>query len=167
MTLATSIPAVGHEWYYVDPAKRHAVVRVELFSLPPESPSDSNAARTRATIRMDNFQQTKQGFWYPAVIHTTMPVYTIMPGGGEINLRQDPGAIRQMKATIRYHFDFAADLLDSLFTVGETRAPEKQGAERVLCGWSGEAPHQPIRLGSLAPAMLARSDGVRSRAWRR
>jgi hypothetical protein len=122
---ATERPLVGHEWYYIDPAKHHAVVRVESFSLPPESPRDPNAARTRATIRMDNFQQTKQGFWYPAVIYMTMPVYNLMPGGDKINLRQDPGVIQQMKTTIRYHFEFVTDLPDSLFTIGDARAPQE------------------------------------------
>jgi hypothetical protein len=124
--LATETPLVGHEWYYIDPAKRHAVVRVELFNLPPESPSDPNAARTRQTIRMDSFQQTTQRFWYPTVIHTTVPIIpNTLRSGDEINLRQDPGAIRQMKTTIRYHFDFVTDLPDSLFTIGDTRAPQE------------------------------------------
>jgi hypothetical protein len=123
--LATEKPLVGHEWYYVDPAKHHAVVRAELFNLPPESPSDPIATRQRQTIRMDNFQQTKQGFWYPAVIYNTMA------DDDEIQPRKDHGgrpvpvgAILQVKQTIRYHFDFAADLPDSLFTVDDTRAPQ-------------------------------------------
>ena len=123
--LATEKPLVGHEWYYVDQAKHHAVVRAQLFKLPPESPSDPNATRQRQTIRMDNFQQTKQGFWYPAVIYNTMP------GRVEIQPRKDDGgrpvpegAILQVKKTIRYHFDFAADLPDSLFTVDDARAPQ-------------------------------------------
>ena len=107
---------VGHEWYYVDPAKSHAVVRAELFNLPPDAPSDPEATRTRQTIRMDDFQQTKQGFWYPTVIHKTTP------SAVATNPRQDQGAIGQQKTTIRYHFDFAADLPDSLFTVDEARA---------------------------------------------
>ena len=30
-----------------------------------------------------------------------------------------------MKTTIRYHFDFVTDLPDSLFTIGDTRAPQE------------------------------------------
>jgi hypothetical protein len=124
--LAMEKPQVAHEWYYVDPAKHHAVVRAELFILPPESPGDPNAARQRQTIRMDRFQQTKQGFWYPAVVYDTIL------GGAQIELNKEQvgrpapaGALPPVKKTIRYHVDSAADLPDSLFTVGETRAPEK------------------------------------------
>ena len=123
--LATEKPLVGHEWYYVDPAKHHAVVRAEFFNLPPESPSDPNATRQRSTIRMDDFQRTKQGFWYPAVIYQTLAV------GAEIQPSKDPGGrpvpggvIPPVKETNRYHFDFDADLPDSLFTVDAARAPQ-------------------------------------------
>jgi hypothetical protein len=116
---------VGHEWYYVDPAKRHAVVRAELFNLPPESPSDPSATRQRQTIRMDSFQQTKQGFWYPAVIHNSISSSdAIKPSNEHVGRPGTLESIFQMKETIHYHFDFATSLPDSLFTVDDTRAPQ-------------------------------------------
>ena len=67
---------------------------------------------------MDDFQQTKQGFWYPTVIHNTMPSAPV------VNPQQEQPAIEQWKTTIRYHFDFTADLPDSLFTIEVARAAQ-------------------------------------------
>ena len=115
--LATKEPLVGHEWYYVDPAKSHAVVRASFSTCRPTR-SDPEASRTRETIRMEDFQQTKQGFWYPTIIHNTMPSAPV------VNPQQDQPAIEQWKTTIRYHFDFTADLPDSLFTIEDARAAQ-------------------------------------------
>jgi hypothetical protein len=93
-SLHNTFGTIGHEWYYVDPAKGDVVIRVELFNLPLRTLPE--ASRSQQTIRMEDFQKTKQGFWYPTVVRNTMDHRT---------------------TTIRYHFDFAADLPDSLFTV--------------------------------------------------
>jgi hypothetical protein len=116
--LATAEPLVGHEWYYVDPAKGHVVVRAALFNLPPDAAGDPGASRTRQTIRMEDFLRTSRGFWYPAVIHDSRPAALAVDAG------QDRGAIRREETTVRYHFDLAADLPESLFTIDAARAPE-------------------------------------------
>lgn len=92
-------PTTGHEWYYVDPTKGHALVRAELFNLPPNVPATPETARARTTVRMDGYVQTKRGFWYPTVVH------------------EAHGVNRESKTTVRYHFDFAAELPDSLFVL--------------------------------------------------
>lgn len=113
--LATTEPLVGHEWYYVDPAKGHAVVRAELFNLPPDTPSDPAASRCRQTIRMEDFRKTPHGFWYPTVVHDTTPV---MPDP----LHPTKSPTRRLKTTVRYHFDFDVPLPDSLFTIEQEQA---------------------------------------------
>src|SRR5450631_2782008 len=57
--------AIGHEWYYLNPAKGYSVVRAELFSLPPEEKAEPVATRGQ-NLRMEDFRQSPQGFWYPA-----------------------------------------------------------------------------------------------------
>lgn len=113
--------AIGHEWYYVDPAKGHAVVRAELFNLPSDKRSnakDPNESRTRTTIRMLNFHQAKHGFWYPTVVHQSTP--SIDPEMHE----DDKHASQHHEMTIRYRFDFAAEQPDSLFTIDDAPASD-------------------------------------------
>jgi len=114
--LATAEPLVGHEWYYVDPVKGHAVVRAELFNLPPDTPGDPKASQLRQTLRMENFKKSPRDFWYPTVVHDTRPT---IPG----NNRQGKGPIQRVKTTARYHFDFDADLPDSLFSIDDADMP--------------------------------------------
>ncbi len=99
----STIGSVAHEWYYIDPAKGHAVVRVELFMAPPDSPA-SPKANSGQSLRMEDFQLSPHGFWYPTVVHNT--------------LRED-------KTTVRYQFDFKADLPDSLFTIDDAEVPKE------------------------------------------
>ena len=125
---APTEPQVGHDWYYVDSAKGHAVVRAEFFSLASNTPGDPLASRMRQTIQMDRFQQTKQGFWHRTVIHDTkLTIPKLLPAPDDI-LRPLPppgeGAIEQRTTTVRYHFEFAAAAPDSLFTVDAVPARE-------------------------------------------
>lgn len=108
--LATAEPLTGHEWYYIDPAKGHAVVRAELFNLPADRPADPIASPARQTMLLEGFQQSPQGVWYCSVVHNTMAA---PPGNGP----QGNGQAQSSKTTVRYHFDFDAELLDTLFTL--------------------------------------------------
>jgi hypothetical protein len=108
--LATKEPAVGHEWHYLDPAKGYAVVRAELFNLPAAVPADLKADTPRETVRLEEYQKTPQGFWYPAVIHFSRPVTAAADGKAG---REDRPSNRT--ETVRYHFDFGVALPDSLF----------------------------------------------------
>ena len=154
--LATAEPLIGHEWYYVDPAKGHAVVRAELFNLPPDTPADPATSRLRQTIHMEDFKQSPHGCWYCTVVHNTNPVmpstaprppapigvepvaepagnnptpskpdYIDGPNAYPTPNHQGNGAIQHVKTTVRYYFDFDADLPDSLFTVDDVQVPNQ------------------------------------------
>jgi hypothetical protein len=113
--ITTTEPQTGNEWYYVDPAKGYAVVRAELFNLPIGLPVKPESAPFRQTIRMEDFRQSPQGFWYPTTVHQSMPaVLGPYPGDGS---NPEKPKITQMKSTIRYFFDFQAALPDSLFEI--------------------------------------------------
>ena len=58
----------GHEWYYIDPAKGHAVVRTEMFNLPVGEKPDHLPANRQTIRHGSDFQQSPGGFWYPTVI---------------------------------------------------------------------------------------------------
>jgi hypothetical protein len=109
--------ALGHEWFFVDPAKGYAVVRAELFTLPPDTPSEPAASQVRQTISMEDFHESPQGFWYPTVVHNTSHFAA--------NNSRGQGAIQPLKTMVRYHFDFDADLPDSLFTIDDRQLPNK------------------------------------------
>ena len=100
-------PLVGHEWYYVDPAKGHAVVRMELFAVAPWMPSDPKASKYLQTIEMEGFQKSPAGWWYCSVVHDTMPAV--------------PGNDLPYRTSVRYSFDFTADL--PLFSIEPEKAP--------------------------------------------
>jgi hypothetical protein len=102
--------SVAHEWYYLDPAMGYAVVRAELFNLPPNTPADPKASTGRQTIRMEDFQQSPQGFYYPTVIRDSRPGI-----GGD----------QPIKSLARYYFDFNVKLPDSLFTINGAQEPSK------------------------------------------
>ena len=105
--------AIGHEWYYLDQEKGYALVRAELFSLPPEAKAVPDATRGQ-NLRMVDFRQSSQGFWYPAIVHNTMHFLAR-------DNQQGQGATQQIKTVARYYFDFNADLPDSLFTIDEAQ----------------------------------------------
>jgi len=108
-SLATAEPQVAHEWYYVDPRKGYAVVRAELFDLPPGATANPEASPLRSTRVMDGFRQSPRGFWYPTMIRAT-DVAVDQTG------RLDSGTkLARTTRTIRYSFDFNAPLPDSLF----------------------------------------------------
>ncbi len=111
-------PTVGHEWYYIDPAKGHAVVRAELFNLPANAPADPKAPPSRQTMRMEDFQQSPQGFWYPKTIRVSTP---LLPGG---NLEAG-SEVRYNTSSVHYHFDFDVALPDSLFVIDDTGKPKE------------------------------------------
>ncbi len=109
--LASAVPLVAHEWYYIDPAKGHAVVRAELFTLPKGEPADPQKTQLRQSIRMENFQKSPEGVWYPTIVWNKQPAARINAQGREV--------IQSRQYVIRYHFDFDADLPDSLFQIDE------------------------------------------------
>lgn len=86
-------PRIAHEWYYVDPAKGHAVVQIELFSVVPGRPAIPANSKSRQTIEMRDFQQAPAGWWYCTELVDTMSSL----------LAEDP----PRRTTIRYAFDFA------------------------------------------------------------
>ena len=114
----STLGGVAHEWYYLDPRKGYAVVRAELFNLAAGVPADPKVATTRQTIRLDDFQRSPQGFWYPSVIYDTM---SRMPA---VNRKVGPG-VQDQTWTVHYHFDFGAASPDSLFVVAEASNSRK------------------------------------------
>jgi hypothetical protein len=98
--LATEKPTVGHEWYYLDPTKGYAVVRAELFNLPADAPADPKADPGRQTIRLEEYQKSPQGFWYPGVIY-------------------------DRRVTVHYSFDFSVALPDWLFAMDDVSKSRK------------------------------------------
>lgn len=117
---SASLPGTttGHEWYYIDPAKGYAVVRAEFFRLPANATADPKATSERQSIRMEDFQQSPQGFWYPKVIHQTTPSWH---GPG-----QTAGAqVSYNHSTVHYHFDFGVALPDSLFVIDGAGGPNE------------------------------------------
>jgi hypothetical protein len=122
--LATAEPLMGHEWYYIDPRKGDAVVRTELFSLPPDSKASPDSTTLRSTVVMDGFRQSPRGFWYPLVIRQT-------DSAADPNARPAAHeAPTRMTRTVRYHFDFEATLPDSLFKLDAAENPEKSRRDK-------------------------------------
>ena len=103
---------IGHARYYVDPAKRYAVVRVELYRLPLNVPNDPKHSKDVETSRMEDFQHPTPNIWYPAVVHDeTVDV-------------DAQGKAKRELTTTRYHIDFDAELPDSLFKLEEAQKPQ-------------------------------------------
>jgi hypothetical protein len=115
--VASEKPRVGHEWYYIDPAKGCAVVRVEAFTLPANVPANPEASSRRQSIRMEDFRQSPQGFWYPQLIRDAMPLSS--DAGEEVGPRS-----RRSATTVHYHFDFDVPIPDSLFSVDTAGKPK-------------------------------------------
>jgi hypothetical protein len=93
----------AHEWFYLDPAKGHAVTRVELLSVPNGTDADLNSTTQRNTYRMEKFLQSRRGFWYPTIVHFEMSNYN---------------------HTIRYRYEFDVDLPNSLFEIPDATPVE-------------------------------------------
>jgi len=100
----TSMGNDAHEWFYLDPAKGYAVVRIELFNLPMGAPADPESTSERNTYRMEKFLRSPQGFWYPTMVHYV---------------------ISDRTHTIRYRYEFDVDLPDSLFEVAEAELADE------------------------------------------
>ncbi len=90
------------EWYWVDPDKGYAVVRAELFCLPDGVEPDLSKTENRQSMRMAGFRRSPQGFWYPSVIHESMPTGLV-------------GDRPPLQHEIRYYIDFTSKMTDSLF----------------------------------------------------
>lgn len=114
--LSVTRPNVGHNWYYLDPTKGYAVVRIELFELPPQVPADPRTAAGCTSFRMEDFQLTPQGFWYPRTIHETNRSTEPAASSSGATGTALPGG-HMMTGTAYYDFDFTAALPDSLFVV--------------------------------------------------
>jgi len=115
--LASKKPRVGHEWYYIDPAKGYAIVRLEAFNLPANVPAGPELPSDGQSILMKDFRQSPQGFWYPQSIQ-------------DRHLSSDPDQKTGSKAqhsvtTVHYHFDFDVPLPDSLFIIDVASKPKK------------------------------------------
>lgn len=100
----TSMKNDAHEWFYLDPAKGYAVVRIELFTVPTDAAANPESALGRDTYRFEKFRQSPQGFWYPTMVRCTM-------SGRE--------------HTVRYRYEFDVDLPDSLFEEGRAESADK------------------------------------------
>jgi DNA-directed RNA polymerase specialized sigma24 family protein len=100
----TSMGNHAHEWFYLDPAKEYAVVRIELFTVPMGAAADPDSTSNRNTYRLEKFLQSPQGFWYPTEVHCAMS---------------------DRKHTIRYRYEFDVDLPDSLFEVAEAESADE------------------------------------------
>jgi hypothetical protein len=112
----------NHWWYYIDPAKGCAVERIECFSLPPDKAADPSAAVNRFTHRMEDFQQSPQGFWYPKLIHyENSSNYTL---DKDRNPKMGSEVIHT-ESTVHYHFDCDVALPDSLFIIDHPSEPKK------------------------------------------
>ena len=97
--------------HYIDPARGCAVVRKEVFDLPPAAPVDPSDAVDRDTYHMEDYEQSPQGFWYPRLIryeNTSKPRGQDQKAGSEA---------RHSEITVHYHFDFRVEIPDSLFDI--------------------------------------------------
>ncbi len=115
--LATREPQVGHEWYYIDPVKGHAVVRIERFDLPPDVPADPKAANGGDLILLEEFQLSPQGFWFPTVVRER--------NSAALVVGNKQAATADFSKTVRYAFDFDAELPDELSVVDREDDSEK------------------------------------------
>ena len=64
--------------------------------------------------RMEAFEQSPQGFWYPKSIH-------MMSGPNQ----QAGSDVPHFTATMHYHFDFDVALPDSLFVLDDASGPRE------------------------------------------
>ncbi len=99
----TTLGNHAHEWFYLDPAKGHAVTRVELFNVPQGADADPSSTTQRSTYRMEKFLQSRRGFWYPTIVHFEMSNYN---------------------HTIRYRYEFDVDFPNSLFEIPDATPVE-------------------------------------------
>jgi hypothetical protein len=104
-SLATEVPTVGHEWYYIDPSKGHLVAKTILFNLPSDELAAPELADRKTSIEIDDIQQSPSGAWYSRIIKERRAVST---GDGR--------SISGYQQEIR-HYDliFDSDLDDRLF----------------------------------------------------
>lgn len=72
--LATTKPNVGHEWYYIDPARGYAVVKAELFTVSADQPADPDSTKLRQTIVMGGLHASPNGNWYAKSIDISTPI---------------------------------------------------------------------------------------------
>lgn len=72
--LATTEPKVGHEWYYIDPARGHAVVKAELFTVSVDQPVDPETANVRQTLTMKDLNVSTKGVWSARSVETRQPI---------------------------------------------------------------------------------------------
>lgn len=108
--LATHEPMTAHEWYFIDSQQGPAVVLTELFNLPAGSAPYPTKTDLRQTIRVEDLDKSPAGGWYPKLIRN------IRPGTDGRDENGKPRSTRS-ETTIQYHFDFDAELPDSLFTL--------------------------------------------------
>ena len=87
---------------------------------PPLALADPKAAARRETVRLEEFRQSPQGFWYPRVIHDTAPVRSAAnrKAGREDRPLNDT-------VTVRDYFDFSVALPDWLFVMDDASKSRK------------------------------------------
>lgn len=107
--LASLVPQMAHEWYYVDPARGHTVVRTELISLPLGAPADYETAKARSSIILKDFAQTLEGIWYPTLVSETQT---------NVNANDPSSQPRPFTTEYRVHLDTSVFLWELLLKVG-------------------------------------------------
>ena len=99
----------GHRWCYLDPDQGYSVVRSVNFDSTLNDKAASPDTSSRLFERSHHaFVHTPQGWWYPTTIIELST--TIDPATGERKLERPA-------VTTTYHFDFHAEIPDSLFVV--------------------------------------------------
>jgi hypothetical protein len=116
----------GNEWYYLDPTKDYAVVRVERFNIPVGAKADPLTIPRRQTVRLEDYQLSPQGFWYPGTVLRSNVDLDDTPMRGADAKRKGGPQVRYRSSIAHYHFDFNVALPDSLFAMDEASKSEKK-----------------------------------------
>lgn len=102
--LATATPQVGHEWYFIDPKKGHAVVKAELFTVSANQQAEPDSTDLRQTVVMKDFRDATNGTWVARSIEMNMPVVS-----------QDTKSYGQMTTTTQFDMIFDPEFKEGLF----------------------------------------------------
>lgn len=102
--LATATPQVGHEWYFIDPKKGHAVVKAELFNTSADQQAELESTDSRQTIVMKDLRETMNGTWVARSIEMSNPVVS-----------QDMKSSGQITTATQFDMIFDPEFKDGLF----------------------------------------------------
>ena len=130
--LATKDPTTGHEWYTIDPARGHAVIRAELFTLPEGLEPNPAATDHLQTYVVNDLRQVTPGIWLPSSIenansvsassNSNLPEFVVpigdipdhVPAASDSNL--PPMVVGRRDSTTWYSIDCNAVFSDDHFT---------------------------------------------------